>query len=113
MKSTRSTASALPDTALHLELDEPVHLDGVLERKLLRDRLDEAGHDHRGGLRLGQTARHEIEELLFADLGNGRLVADVDVRLVDLDVRIRVRAGLLVEDERVADGLRLRALGAL
>jgi hypothetical protein len=34
--------------ALHLELDETVHLDRKLERKLLRDRLDETGHDHRG-----------------------------------------------------------------
>src|SRR5437867_10915338 len=60
-----SDASA--DRALHLELDQTVHLDRVLERELLRDRLDEAGHDHRGRLRLRQAARHEVEELLLAD----------------------------------------------
>src|SRR5438874_13258000 len=30
-------AGALTDTAFHLELDQPVHLDGVFERQLLRD----------------------------------------------------------------------------
>ena len=38
---------------------------------------------------------------------------EIDVGLVDLDVRVRVGARLLVEDERVADDLRLRADGAL
>src|SRR5918999_603970 len=45
---------ALADTALHLQLDEAVHLDRVLERQLLGDRLDEPGHDHRARLRLGE-----------------------------------------------------------
>ena len=40
----------------HIELDETVHLDRVLHRKLLDDGLDETGHDHRGGLVLGKTA---------------------------------------------------------
>src|SRR6185436_632853 len=31
--------------ALHLQLDQPVHLDGVLHRKLFDDRLDEAVDD--------------------------------------------------------------------
>ena len=99
--------------ALHLQLDQPVHLDRVLERELLGDRLDEAGDDHRGRLRLGEPARHQVEELLLADLRDGRLVADVDVVLVDPDVRIGVGARLLVEDQRVADDLRLRAVRAL
>src|SRR4051795_2285643 len=106
-KSVRSTCIELADRAFHLELDQPVHLDGVLERELLRDRLDEARHDHRRGLGLGEPARHEVEELLLADLRDGRLVADVDVALVDLDVRVGVRARLLVEDQRVAHDLRL------
>src|SRR5437899_1239413 len=38
----------------HFELDEPVQLDGVLHRKLLRDRLDEAVHDHGSRLLLRQ-----------------------------------------------------------
>src|SRR6266536_2069520 len=69
----------LADGAFHLQLDEAVHLDRVLERQLLRDRLDEAGHHHRGGLRLGEPARHQVEELLFADLRDSGLMADVDL----------------------------------
>src|SRR5215210_2087704 len=94
MKSTRSTPSALAlaNRPFHLQLDQPVHLDGVLERELLGDGLDEPGDDHRRGLRLGEPARHQVEELLLADLRDGRLVPDVDVVLVDLDVRVRVGA---------------------
>src|SRR5918911_1464322 len=76
MKSVRSTITALPHRPFHLQLDQPVHLDRVLERELLRDRLDEAAHDHRRGLGLGEPARHQVEELLFADLRDRRLVAD-------------------------------------
>src|SRR6478672_10395383 len=82
----RPSRSSSTDRALHLELDQAVHLDGVLERQLLRDRLDEAAHDHRARLGLGQAARHEVEELLLADLRAGRLVTDVHVVGVDLDV---------------------------
>src|SRR4249919_4334458 len=63
-----------PDGALHLELDQPVQLDRVLHRQLTRDRLDEAVHDHRGGLDLRQAAAHEVEELVIADLGHRRLM---------------------------------------
>src|SRR3712207_7217809 len=48
-----------------------------------------------------------------ADLRDRRLVTDVDVVLVDPNVRVGVGAGLLVEDERVADHLRLRTRRAL
>ena len=69
--------------------------------------------DHRARLRLGEPAAHEVEELLLADLGDGRLVAEVDVVLLDVDVQVGIRARLLVEDQRVADDLRLRAGRAL
>src|ERR1051325_9970295 len=85
----------------------------VLERELLRDRLDEAGHDQRRGLGLREPARHQVEELLLADLRDRRLVPDVDLILVDLDVRVRVGARVLVEDQGVADDLRLRAFRTL
>src|SRR3954466_14581116 len=105
--------AALANGALHLELDEAVHLDRVLHRQLLDDRLDEAVHDQLGGLLLVDAVRHQVEELLLADLRNRGLVADVDVFLADADRRVRVRAALLVEQQRVADDLRLRAVRAL
>src|SRR3954451_23874628 len=104
---------ALANGALHLELDEAVHLDRVLHRQLLDDRLDEAVDDQLGGLLLAQPVGHQVEELLLADLRDGRLVADVDVVLADADRRVGVRAALLVEQQRVADDLRLRAVRAL
>src|ERR1043166_7336740 len=111
-KSTRSTPSSA-NRAFHLGLDQPVHFDVVLERRLLGDRLHESGDDHRGGLRLREPARHQIEELFLADLRDRGLVPDVDLVLVDLDVRVGVGARVLVEDQRVADDLGLRALRAL
>src|SRR5207244_2378865 len=76
-----ATEEALPNAAFHLELDEAVHLDRVLHRELLDDRLDEAVDDELGGLVLGQAVGHEVEELLLADLGDRGLVADVHVVL--------------------------------
>src|SRR5437016_9332871 len=46
------------DRALHLKLDQPVELYGVLHRKLSRDRFDEAVHDHGGRLDLGEPAAY-------------------------------------------------------
>src|SRR5215207_7833524 len=92
----------LTGRAFHLELDQAVQLDGVLERELLGYRLDEAVDDHRYGLLLGEPAAHEVEELVFANLRDGRLVLGVDLLLLDLDVRIGVSPGVLVQKQRVA-----------
>src|SRR5436305_8387516 len=93
----------LADRPFHLELNEAVHLDRVLQWKLLRDRLDEAGDDHRRRLGLREAARHQVEELLLADLRNRRLVADVDVVLIDAELRRGGGALVLREDQRLAD----------
>src|SRR3954451_16140362 len=104
---------ALANRALHLQLDEAVHLDGVLHRELLDDGLDEAVDDELRGLLLVDPVRLEVEELLLADLRDRGLVADVDLVLADADRRVRVRPRRLVEQQGVADDLRLRAMGAL
>src|SRR3954469_16054277 len=88
---------ALANRALHLELDQAVHLDRVLHRQLLDDRLDEAVDDQLRGLLLGNAVRLEVEELLVADLRDRGLVADVDVVLGDSDGGVGVRARGLVE----------------
>src|SRR5215210_3087270 len=92
----------LPDRALHLQLDQSVQLDRVLERQFLGDGLDEAVDDHGHGLLFGEPATHEVEELVLADLRDGCLVLRVDLLLLDLDVRISVRPRVLVEKQRVA-----------
>src|SRR5205085_9817431 len=75
--------------------------------------LDEPAGDHRGRLGLGEAAAHQVDGLLLADLGDAGLVADLDVVLVDLDVGVGVGPALGVEDQGVADDVRLRPLGAV
>src|SRR5690606_13439202 len=99
--------------ALHLQLDQSVQLDGLLQRQLPRDRLDEPAHHHRRRLLLGQPPAHQVEELLLADLRDRRLVPHVRRALLDLDVRERVRARRVVQQQRVTLHVRLRATGAL
>src|SRR5215211_7252044 len=93
---------SLADRAFHLQLDQAVQLDGVLQRKLLGYRLDKAVDDHRDGLFLGEPAAHEVEELVLTDLRDCCLVLGVDLLLLDLDVGISIRPGFLVEEQRVA-----------
>src|SRR3954447_23142512 len=106
-QQTYSGGSA--DRADHLELNESVQLDGVLHRQLLRDRLDEAVHDHRRRLFLRQAAAAQVEELLVGDLADDRFVRDRYVRVLDLDVGPRVRARDRVHHQTVALDARLRA----
>ena len=42
--------SVLTHRAFHLQLDEPIHFNGVLHRQLLDERLDKTVDDHRAGL---------------------------------------------------------------
>lgn len=51
----------LTDRPFHLQLDQPVQLNRVLQRDFLRDWLDEAVDYHRGGFVLGDAARHQVE----------------------------------------------------
>src|SRR5882762_10876573 len=90
--------TALADGSLHLELDQPVELDRVLQRQLLGDRLDEAPDDQAHGLGLVDAPAPQVEELLVADTRHRGLVADGGRLLLDLDIGIRVGAGGLVED---------------
>src|SRR3954453_12195628 len=86
-RASRLVAVTSANRALHLQLDEPVHLDGVLHRQLLDDRLDEAVDDELAGLLLADAVGLQVEHLLVADLADGRLVADVDVVLAEADRR--------------------------
>src|SRR6266850_1755023 len=99
---TETSSAVLANGALHLERDEPVHLDCVIHRERLDDRLDEAVHDHRGPFGLGEAAAHEVEELLLTDLRDRGLVTDGHVLFVDLHVRVGVASRGLVQDERIA-----------
>src|SRR5436305_1664910 len=89
-RNSSPAGAALANRALHLQLDQPVHLHRVLHLELLGDRLDEAVDDQLRSLVLGNPVRHQVEELILAHLLGGRLVADVDVVLADPEPRLRV-----------------------
>ena len=65
-----SSRRQLANRAFHLELDQAVHLDGVLHRQLFHERLDETVDDHGAGFSFCEPAAGEIEQLLFADPRN-------------------------------------------
>ena len=59
------------------------------------------------------AARHQVEELVVGDLRDARLVAHRHVVLADVDVGVGVGAADLVDQQRVAQHVGLRAVGAL
>src|SRR5699024_5544314 len=79
--------------SFHLQFDQTVELKCVLHRELLGDWLHEATNDHRHRLFLLETAAHQVEELVLGDLGDGRLVAQGDVVVADVVVRVCIRPG--------------------
>ena len=103
--------SPLPDTAFHLELDQSVHLDRVLHRQFLRERLDEAHDDHLRRFGFGQAAAHQVEELLLGHFGDRRFVLQRDVVVHDFVVRNRIGRRLFIQNERVALDVGFGAFG--
>src|SRR5262249_17052743 len=55
----------------------------------------------------------QVEKLFFPDLGDTRLVADLDVVFIDLDVGIGIRTTPFIEDQRVAHNVRLGSFGTV
>ena len=101
------------DRPLHLQLNQSGPLNGVLHRKGLGDRFNEARHNHAHRLLFGEATRHEVEKLLVGDLRHRGLVADLGVFLTHLHVWQGLRHGVFVEDERVAFDMALASLGTL
>ena len=93
---------SLADRPFHLQFDQPVEFECVLHRQFLGNRVDEAAHHHGHRLVLGHSAAHQVEKLLFADLGDGRLVTHRHVVLADVDVGVGVAAADRVDQQRIA-----------
>src|SRR5665213_1039587 len=102
-------ATALADRTFHLHLDQAIQFDGVLHRELLDEEVEEAVDDHGGGIGLGETAAHRVEQLLFADPADAGLVLDGRLLLVDLHGRFGIARGMVVHDQGVALDARLGA----
>ncbi len=88
-------------TAFHFEFDEAVEFDRVFDGEFLGDGFDEPAHDHLLRVVVVKATTLEVENVLVADLPNGRLVGDIDATLIDFHVRHGVRRGLVVEHQRV------------
>ena len=101
----------LAHAARHFELDQPIQLNRVLHRQLLGDRFDEAIDDQRIGFRLVETTAHQVEELIFSDLGDGCLMTNLALVLFDANGGIGVSASMLIELERVTADTGLRVVG--
>ena len=57
----------LADTAFHLQLNQPIHLNCVFHRQFLDQWFNEAVDDHGACFLFGQSATEQVEQLLFAD----------------------------------------------
>ena len=101
--SWRPFQRSLPHRSFHLQFDESVHLNGVFHGEFFHEWLDESADDHRAGFGLRETTALQIEQLLLAYLGHARLVANRDILLLNFNVRIRVTATFVVQNQGVAD----------
>jgi hypothetical protein len=71
-------------------------------RQLAEHLLAESVDDQRHRVFLGDATRAAIEQLVVRNLGRGRFVLDRRTGMLDLDVRERMRAALLSDQQRVA-----------
>src|SRR3569623_1470394 len=99
----------LADAAFEAHAQQILRLARELHRQLLDDLLAEAVDDHRHRVFRGAAALLAIEHLNVANLGGGGLVRDLGRRVLHLDVRKRVRAALVAEQQRIALGVIARA----
>jgi len=99
-----------PTAPFEAHAQELLGLNRELHGQLLEDLATKAVHDHRDRVLFGDAPLAAVEELVFADLGGGRLVLDLSGRVLHLDVGKRVRSGVASEEERVALGVVLGAL---
>src|SRR5215472_14638027 len=84
------------------DAEQLLRLDRELHRQLLEDDLAEAVDDHVDRLFRGDAALLEVEDLVLADLRRGRFVFHLGRRVVDLDIRERVSAAAVADEQRVA-----------
>ena len=85
------------DRPFHLELDEVVHLHGILHRELLGDGVGKAVDHERARLGLGAAAAHEVEDRVVGDAADRGLVAHLRGGVAHVHRGDGVGAGDVVE----------------
>src|SRR3989344_4037364 len=98
--------SPLADSANHLKLDEPIHLNGVLHGQLLDQRFKKTVH-HECGSRLGwDAACRRIKYLRIRNLCNGCFMCDDSRGIANLERREGIGSRMPIQDQRAAGNLR-------
>src|SRR3954471_2220902 len=109
----RHARRSLADAAFQAHAQQLLRLHRELHRQLAEDFLAEAVHDHVDGVLQADAAGLAVEELVLADLAGAGLVLGAAAGVADLDVRERVGAALVPQQERVALSVVAAVLGAL
>src|SRR5690606_5405545 len=92
--------ASLTDAALKRNADKLLGFDGEFHRQFLNDFLHEAIDDESDCLLFRNAALHHIEQLVFRNLGGGCLVFELRRGVLRLDIRHRMRAAIIADQER-------------
>src|SRR3989454_4253930 len=98
-------ASAHRALEVQAHREKLLRLHGELHREVQEDLLAEPVHDHVRRVLRREPALLAVEQLVVPDFRGRRLVLELGGGLVHLDVRERVRAALVADQEGVALGV--------
>src|SRR5882672_6861459 len=96
--------------AFEAHVQQVLGLDGELHRQFLEYFAAKAVHDQVHRVLFGEAALPAVEQLILADLRRGGFVLDARGTVARFDVRERVRAALVAEQQRVALRVIARAM---
>src|SRR6266567_4694843 len=100
--------AVLANAAFEADAQQFLCLHRKLHRQLAKYLLAEAVDNHRHGVLQLQPPLLQIKQLILANLRSGGLVFHVSRRVLDFDVRKRVCAALIANQQRVALGVIAR-----
>src|SRR6266576_554609 len=90
----------LADASFETDAEQLLRFHRELHRKLTEDLFAEAVHDHADRVLGRDAALAAVENLVLADLGGGGLMLDLRGRVADFQIRERMRAALIAEQQR-------------
>src|SRR5437879_12167139 len=91
----------LSDTSFEAHAQQLLRFHREFHRQFLEDFLAETVDDHVHGVLRRDAALVAVENLVLANLRRGRLVLDARGPVLHFDVRERVRAALVADEQRV------------
>src|SRR2546423_234357 len=92
----------LSDTSFEAHAQQLLRFHREFHRQFLEDFLAETVDDHVHGVLSRDAALVAIENLVLANLRRGRLVLDARGLVLHFDIRERVRATLVADEQRIA-----------